>query len=86
MDIARGLSPQEYQDIGQALSELGPNELLNVFTGLRGGHDGRRQLEGTCGFLGSDRYLGVAMDCLAEHAVRMNAMNLKRRKQEQMMG
>jgi hypothetical protein len=72
MDIQRGLSAEEYQDIGERLSKLGPNELLNVFTGLRAGHDQRRQMEGTSGFLGSDRYLSVAMDRLAEHALHMN--------------
>jgi hypothetical protein len=72
MDIRRGLLPHDYHEIGKMLSELQPNELLEVLKGLRMGHDQRRQQEGTSGFLGSDRYLGVAMDRLAEYVYCSN--------------
>jgi hypothetical protein len=68
MDIQRGLSVREYHEIGEKLSGLQPNELLEVLNGLRTGHDQVRQQEGGSGFLGPDRFLGVVMDLLAEHA------------------
>ena len=70
MDIKRGLSPQEYRNIGERLSGLQPKELLDVLSGLRAGHDQVRQQEGDSGFLGPDRFLGVVMDRLAELVYR----------------
>jgi hypothetical protein len=72
MDIKRGLSPQEYRSIGEQLSGLQPKELLDVLNGLRAGHDQVRQQEGDSGFLGPDRFLGIAMDRLAELVYRPN--------------
>lgn len=72
MDIKRGLSSQEYENIGRQLSLLQPNELLDVLAGVRIGHDQVRQQVGDCDFLGADRFLGVVMDRLADLAHRPN--------------